>query len=401
MNPSTEELKHILSRAVPVDMLKDPDFKEILKEKAKNTAPSDESSAVSISEPPPPPRRKHNKRSSRPTLEDIQHKLHQAASHPAHLVNPNDRDMVPQLEQRSRAIQQKYEIDPNPPPPRSFKEMIPSWLDWKIGLALFFVLLILLFLVKRHKMISKLGLSYAVAAEFPFLGGIASTFSGVPLAQMKMQIARFNAPPFVPPNAAPQQTQQQQPQITAPPPVQENEKPKQTENATIQPKQKADQRKENIRMLVDEAVCYAMEARGEIDFGQNQEEEEADEDDNTEEEEEEEDDEDEYVEEQPKAKPKKKQPPMPKRKAVVKRGVGVQTSTLPPAENNYVPKPPPIPILSTTKKDQEAMPGVKRSETVEEKPPQPKDKIPGVKRTTKEDVVVTPKAKTKIIIDDE
>jgi hypothetical protein len=395
MNPSRDELKHMLSRAVPVDMLKDPEFKEILKEKARNTAPSDDSSTSDVTSVPPPRPSRRKTHRERPSLEDIQYRLHKAASQPTRLVNPHDRDMVPQLEHRARAIQQRQTIDPNPPPPRSFKEMLPPWLDWKVCVALGLLLIVSLLLVKRRNMISKLGLSYAIAAEFPFLSGVASMFSGVPSHQMKMQIKRFQATtPFMPPAT-------EKPTVTTstPPPQTQPKEVEQPENATIKPKQQVDKRKENIRMLIDEAVCYAMEARGEVDFGTEAEKEE----------EEEEKDEDDVSseEEEPETKPVKRnktqtQPPMPRRKAVVKTGVGIKNSIIPEAAPAYIP-PPQMPVLSPNRKEEGTIPGVRRESKPVTPPPSGEKKIPGVKRTapeTKDDFTFPAKPKTKIVLDE-
>jgi hypothetical protein len=66
-----------------------------------------------------------------------------------------------------------------------------GWLNWKTGAALFGAALIVYVCVRYWNVIRGLGFSYGLVAAFPFLGGLVSAATGVPLPQMLAEIDAF------------------------------------------------------------------------------------------------------------------------------------------------------------------------------------------------------------------
>ena len=155
------DLQQRLTRLVPTEMLNDPDFTDMLKEKARNTEPSEESGSE---------------------------------SKPIRLVSPHDRDLVPRLEQRVQS--------PAFGPLKNDKDaahwthhVVSVGKSW-VGVVIVVVLLFFSYVLYRQQRVAKeLGVSCAVFAEFPVLSPVCSAVSGQSAAEMRAQIAALDAPP--------------------------------------------------------------------------------------------------------------------------------------------------------------------------------------------------------------
>lgn len=353
-----------MTRAVPVEMLGDPDFLNILKEQARKSAPDSgteaESESVRTDEEatsekpaPPPTTTTKEKRASRRRQEQ----LTKAATNPARIMDPHDRELIPQIERRvadrrerkERASQiYRREIEgvggTGSTAAAATKNIIfgvelPEWFGAKMYFAATLAVFILLILLKRNNMARKLGFTYALVAELPFLGGLLSGFSGVPAQQMFNEIRQFEQGvhqvlrplpeekvfPGLPPPPPPQPLQPPPPQPgrqpitpdltspipapspppetttttpeagteskvaeTSPPPQEQipggSEQPRTPE---LTPQQRATlEREQQIVMLRDEALAWAEEEREETAATTNGEANENEEDDNENEEEE-------------------------------------------------------------------------------------------------------------------
>ena len=338
MNPTKEELKHRLSRAVPVDMLNDPDFNSILKEKARNSAPSEESVSEyqQVEEVKP-------KKSSRKRGKSRKERLFDAARNPAKLLDPYDRDMVPNLENRTRLHNQE-ELS-------SYTQMFPQQWSWNVYALLGLLLFITMILVKRWKLVSSLGISYGLGAELPFLSGFLCIFAGVTQDEFRAKISNFGKKlQILPPPKKPTVVNTVKPEPQAVNVNVESEEEK---------KKLEEERKENILMMIDESLYYADQARGTT---------------------EDEDDEDSVIsqedvesdsehEEEPKKTIKVKDFPLPPRKTTVKQGVvtNVVKPTIPQCADN----PKNIPVIKKSPamfkpKTEGTIPGVKTSKSSDE-----------------------------------
>lgn len=198
MNPNRKDLIHRMSRIVPNDMLDDPEFQRIVQEKIAESAPSDASSE----------REHHSNKQQR--NKKTARRLARAATQPANLVQADDPDMIPALEHRyanppgdGQTVVQEQQQQ------QQLKELLRRHalkLATVTGIILFFAYIYL----RRQLMARELGVTYAIAAEFPFLANAMTLFSGVPAVQIRGEIAQYEAgahpiqiraelPPFQPP----------------------------------------------------------------------------------------------------------------------------------------------------------------------------------------------------------
>jgi len=457
MNPDTTDLQQRMSRVVPVDMFNDPDFKEVLKEKARRTAPSESSITGSESSLPvasessshsQPHRRSSKKQTHKSTADrERQARLFNAARNPARIIDPYDPDMIPQIERRVHDRRRRREeasriYRPDPADEQAQAQQdpttalanslgLPPWMTWKMYLAIAFAVFVLIILLKRSLMVRKLGISYAFAAELPFLSSIMSGLSGVPAQQMVGEIRQFDAgihpvlrPAQLPPAPAlpPASTGKAAPPATAPAQAPVETAPDGEEKAAAPDGEKdkaapaqppKDPRKETIEMLVDEAQYYAMDARGEVEHPEQEEEEYDEEEGEGYEEGEDEEYYDDEEEEEERPRQRKKLPEvrkkqqaqskLPRRKPPVVKKVGSRSTTTPEFPSPPAPKvvKPAVPASAAplanniqqvnfatqqSQQQQEAIPGVSRGRAAREKAAQAEsavtqeEVIPGVTR---------------------
>lgn len=279
-DPSADDLQFRMSRVVPAGMLNDPDFKQVLKEKARTSAPSEtetESSAAaslsasSVSTPAtqstqtrtPPRTSRHRKRSAK------------ASSGAARIVDPYDPNMIPDIERRLRDRRENreeaarlYRQDagapptalPPPPEPSFIESLNPLEIlkSWKFYAVVFVAVLVMVIMVRRGSMVRRLGISYALAAELPVLLPLWSILGGVPAQQMQGEVRQFRlgVHPLQLSSCLPDDDNAK---ATATTPGATHE-PQVTEVTPPDPHQ---QHLEHVNLIVDEAVQYAAEARGE------------------------------------------------------------------------------------------------------------------------------------------
>jgi len=107
MNPSGDELRQRLSRAVPEDLLHDKEFKRILAEKASATEVSSAASSESLPPPPSSPQKRAKRKTAERISDRVQQRLHAAATDPTRIIDVYDRDMIPHLGHRSRSMEER------------------------------------------------------------------------------------------------------------------------------------------------------------------------------------------------------------------------------------------------------------------------------------------------------
>lgn len=289
-----------MTRAVPVEMLGDPDFLNILKEQARKSAPdsgtdeseyySQESKTLTSNEtppPPPPPKTKRGKQHRENKRR--QERLTKAAMNPACIIDPHDRELIPQIERRIADRQERkdqasriYRREPVEEPTVSknviFGIEMPEWFGLKMYVVATLVVFILLIVLKRNLMTRKLGFTYALVAELPFLAAFLSGFSGVPAQQMIGEIKQFERGihPVLNPNPLQQQPPPPPTITTQPPtptpPAQPTRQPitpstpaveqQQTEKEQTPGLSPQEERQQTIELLRDEALAWAEEERG-------------------------------------------------------------------------------------------------------------------------------------------
>lgn len=232
---------------LPADMLKDVDFTTLLKEKARNTAPSD--SEASGSAASASTSEKTHKRTKTPKSKSSsrENRLAKAAAQSVRLVDPSDPDMNPQLEHRVRRqdLPPRQNVDG-----KHWSEHVAGFAkSWpgicSGGIVLFFVYIG----VKQRHLVRAHGFSHALVAEFPALLNIVSVLTNIPASRISRIIAEFDRNSKLPPV----------PIEPVAPPAAAKEQP----IVAVEPEPPVDARRETIQVLVDEAVSYAQAERDE------------------------------------------------------------------------------------------------------------------------------------------
>lgn len=246
---TTEDLNRRASRAVPTDLLTDPDFQRVLKEKAKESVPSSSESESLVQggyAEESGVRRKHRK---------TERRLAKAAQQGVQLLVPSQHPV----------------LIPGPSSPTHFewRELV-TWKTGAVGAVMLFFAYIS---AKQRSIVHRLGFVYGIAAEFPVLAFILSAMSGIPAQQMAGEIQQFRLgvhpiqrPGILPDighNVHQQPPAQEQPTAAnipfSPPPGQTRDIPNEEET-----------REDVIEMLIGEAMHGAKVTRGEIENGKEE-----------------------------------------------------------------------------------------------------------------------------------
>lgn len=241
MNIDPDDLRYKMQRIVPADLLKDKSFSKMVKTAVKESAPSESESLGNVV-------RQKKRRGG--VSDEAKRQLFDAANNPARLLDRNDPGLLPDIERRAY---DRFGQGGDPAQaPFDWQDRILAFIQHPKGIVLGVALAVCMYVyVTEREIVQKLGFSYGAAATFPFLAGLFGLFAGVPSEQMLREIGEFRLGMHI--LQRPPIPEQRAPSPTMSPPPSEPE---------VDP---AQERKDTIMTLIDEALYTAMVERGEID----------------------------------------------------------------------------------------------------------------------------------------
>lgn len=177
-----------LKRVIPRDCLQNTAFKNLLKKTAAKNLPAESTGTYSsssyyesITEPPRVPKPRVPKRGRLTPARMVQQ---EALKPPV----PMTKQIAPPAAAPAAAgAAEPAEVA------TVAKKWLPAWFNWKWGALIATVGVVVFIVVFRWRMIRDLGVSYAIASMFPWLGGVCSAVSGVPRNQLHGEIAAYQS----------------------------------------------------------------------------------------------------------------------------------------------------------------------------------------------------------------